>query len=70
MSDLLKIDVMLDEAICMAREIRENTDEERMESFLHTLVHDHPEFALIGLAYHLGMMLIERNDCELDELDD
>jgi len=69
MSDLLKVDSILDECICIVREMRKNADEVHMDSFLHTLVDKHPEFALIGAAYHLGMLLIDRNDCELDELD-
>jgi hypothetical protein len=69
MSELPAIDAMIDEGICRVREMRERGNVQVIEDFLTDFIHQYPDFALLGTAYYLGMLVVTRSDCYLEEND-
>ena len=68
-SDLPAIDAIIDEAICLCREKLNETSESMVSDFMDEFVSRHPDMALAGVAYHLGLMVVLRANCARDEFD-
>jgi len=66
-SELPGIDAIIDEAICQVRERLAETDESIISDFIDEFVDRHPDMALSGVAYHLGLMVVIRANCARDE---
>ena len=68
-SDLPAIDAIIDECICLCREKLDETSESMISDFMDEFVSRHPDMALVGMAYHLGLMVVWRANCARDEFD-